>query len=253
MPNVLTMKLEQFTPFTSAERTRLDDLLELPRQTYGIADAIFEEGAKVDSVFLIIDGVAARRKTLPNGSRQTMGFLIPGDLCELEVFVLSSMDHDLVAVCSTTCIVIPKSVISGLLTESSTLTRALWWSTMADHAMLRSRIIDQGIRGSYERLAHLFYEMLIRYRIIGLAEDDSFPFPSTQMELSEATGMTAVHVNRTLKKLRSDGLIVLANKRLSVTDPARLKHAARFEPNYLHLERTERDTDVSYRARDLVF
>ena len=95
MPNVLTMKLEQFTPFTSAERTRLDDLLELPRQTYGIADAIFEEGAKVDSVFLIIDGVAARRKTLPNGSRQTMGFLIPGDLCELEVFVLSSMDHDL--------------------------------------------------------------------------------------------------------------------------------------------------------------
>ena len=252
MANVLTMKLEQFTKFTDAERVRLDGLLRLPSKTYAIGEAIFEEGAKVDSVYLIIEGVAARRKTLPNGDRQTMGFLIPGDLCELEVFVLSSMDHDLVAVCETTCAVIPMAVISGLLTESTTLTRALWWSTMADHAMLRSRIIDHGSRGSYERLAHLFYEMLIRYRLIGQAQDDSFPFPSTQSELAEATGMTPVHVNRTLKKLRADGLISFAQKRLVVLDPARLKQVACFESNYLHLERTERETDVSHRAGDLV-
>lgn len=252
MSNVLTMKLEQFTKFTEAEQARLDELINLPRQSYQVGEAIFEEGAKVNSVYLIVEGVAARRKTLPNGNRQTMGFLIPGDLCELEVFVLESMDHDLIAVCDTTCIVIPKAIISGLLTESSTLTRALWWSTMADHAMLRSRIIDHGCRGSYERLAHLFYEMLIRYRMIGLAQDDSFPFPSTQAELAEATGMTPVHVNRTLKRLRSDGLITFANKRLVVIDPARLKQAAHFESNYLHLERTERASDVSYRAGDLV-
>lgn len=252
MSNVLTMKLEQFTRLNEAERVRLDDLINLPRKTYAGGEAIFEEGAKVDSVYLITDGVAARRKTLPNGDRQTMGFLIPGDLCELEVFVLASMDHDLVAVCHTTCTVIPKAVISGLLTESSTLTRALWWSTMTDHAMLRSRIIDHGRRGSYERLAHLFYEMLIRYRLIGLAQDDSYPFPSTQTELAEATGMTPVHVNRTLRLLRSDGLIQFADKRLVVLNPARLKKAACFESNYLHLERTERETDVSHRAGDLV-
>lgn len=252
MSNVLTMKLEQYTEFSGAERARLDSLVRLPRKTYATGEAIFEEGDKVDAVYLILEGVAARRKTLPNGDRQTMGFLIPGDLCELEVFVLSSMDHDLVAVCDTTCIVIPKAVISGLLTESSTLTRALWWSTMADHAMVRSRIIDQGRRGSYERIAHLFYEMLIRYRVIGLAQDDSYPFPSTQTQLSEATGMTPVHVNRTLRTLRSDGLIQFASKRLRVLDPVRLKQAACFESNYLHLERTERETDVSYRAGDLV-
>lgn len=252
MSNMLTMKLEQFTAFTEAEHARLNTLLELPRKNYTAGQTIFEEGAKVDSVYLIVDGVAVRRKTLPNGSRQTMGFLIPGDLCELEVFVLSAMDHDLVAVCDTTCVVIPKAVISGLLTESTTLTQALWWSTMADHAMLRSRIIDHGRRGSYERLAHLFYEMLIRYRLIGLAQDNSFPFPSTQMELAEATGLTSVHVNRMLKKLRSDALITFTNKRVVVIDPARLKRVACFESNYLHLERTERETDVSHRAGDLV-
>lgn len=252
MSNALTMKLEQFTSLSEAERVRLDDLVNLPRKTYAIGEAIFEEGSRVNSVYLIIEGVAARRKTLPNGDRQTMGFLIPGDLCELEVFVLASMDHDLVAVCETTCTVIPMAVISGLLTESSTLTRALWWSTMADHAMLRSRIIDHGRRGSYERLAHLFYEMLIRYRLIGLAQDDSYPFPSTQSELAEATGMTPVHTNRTLRMLRADGLIRFADKRLVVLDPARLKQAACFESNYLHLERTVRETDVSHRAGDLV-
>ena len=252
MPNVLTMKLEQFTTFNTAERRRLDELLTLPRRTYAVGASVFAEGDKVDSVFLIVEGVAARRKTLPNGDRQTMGFLIPGDLCELEVFVLSSMDHDLIAVCRTTCVVIPKTVISGLLTESSRLTSALWWSTMADHAMLRSRIIDHGSRDGYERLAHLFYEMLIRYRLIGLAEDNSFPFPSTQTELGEATGMTPVHVNRTLQRLRANGLIEFANKRLAVLDPKRLKQVACFESNYLHLERTERETDVSHRAGDLV-
>lgn len=252
MMNVLTMKLEQFTKFTQAERLRLNELIALPKKTYDVGDLVFAEGDKVDSVYLIIDGVAARRKTLPNGDRQTMGFLIPGDLCELEVFVLSSMDHDLVAVCKTTCVVIPKAIISGLLTESSTITRALWWSTMADHAMLRSRIIDHGCRAGYERLAHLFYEMLIRYRLIGLAQDNSFPFPSTQTELGEATGMTPVHVNRTLQRLRADGLIAFANKRLAVLDPARLKQVACFEANYLHLERTERETEVSHRAGDLV-
>ena len=252
MPNVLTMKLEQFTTFNTAERARLDGLLKLPHKTYAPGEAIFEEGSNVDSVYLITDGVAARRKTLPNGDRQTMGFLIPGDLCELEVFVLSSMDHDLVAVCETTCTIIPKAVITGLLTESSKLTQALWWSTMADHAMLRARIIDHGSRESYERLAHIFYEMLIRYRLIGLAKDDSYPFPSTQTELAEATGMTPVHINRTLKKLRSEELIEFRNKQLFVLDAPRLKRAARFESNYLHLERTERETDVSHRASDLV-
>lgn len=252
MPNALTMKLEQFTKLNEAEQSRLNGLLELPRRTYATGETIFEEGEQLNSVYLIVEGVAARRKTLPSGIRQTMGFLIPGDLCELEAFVLDAMDHDLVAVCETTCVVIPKAIISGLLTESSTITQALWWCTMVDHAMLRARIIDHACRTAYQRLAHLFYEMLIRYRLIGLAQDDSYPFPSTQAELAEATGLTTVHVNRVLMKLRADGLITYANKRLVVIDPPRLKRAASFESNYLHLERTERATDVTGRAGDLV-
>ena len=153
----------------------------------------------------------------------------------------------------TTCTVIPAKIIEGLLTESTQLTRALWWSTMTDSAVLREWIVNHGSRDSRERIAHLMCEMLIRYRIIGQAADDSFPFPLTQEELADATGMTPVHTNRMIRDLRSEGLIELKGKILKVLDPQKLLKVARYNSAYLHLTRTEqRDGQVSNRAADLV-
>jgi DNA-binding transcriptional ArsR family regulator len=126
-----------------------------------------------------------------------------------------------------------------LLTEMSSLTTALWWSTMTDSAVLRERIIDHGRRDAHERIAHLFYEMLIRYRMVGQAEDDRLPFPLTQEDLADATGLTPVHVNRTLKQLREEGLVELQGKMLTIMDAPGLKRVARFNPNYLHLRKAE--------------
>ncbi len=96
-------------------------------------------------------------------------------------------------------------------------------------------------------------EMLIRYRIIGETSDDRIPFPLTQEELADATGMTPVHVNRMIKQLRADGLIDLQGKILSILDPQELLEVAKYDSAYLHLTRTEhRDRIVSDRAGDLV-
>lgn len=102
-------------------------------------------------------------------------------------------------------------------------------------------------------MAHLFYEMLVRFRVVGLAPDDGYPFPLTQNELAEAVGLTPVHVNRTLQQLRADGLVEFRGKLLTVKDPAGLKRLGRFSSNYLHLRRTEAgDAEVAARAGDLV-
>jgi hypothetical protein len=163
------------------------------------------------------------------------------------------MDHDILALTETTCVLIPAKVIEDMLTESTKLTRALWWSTMTDSAVLREWIVDHGSRDSLERIAHLMCEMLIRYRIIGETTDDSFPFLLSQEELADATGMTPVHVNRMLRQLRSDGLIELTGKVLTVLDPKGLQRLAKFDSTYLHLVRTERrDPEVAQRAGDLV-
>ncbi len=253
MPNPLTLKLEQFTTFDAAEKRRLDELASYPTRTFAARHDILNEGEKVDHIHLVITGLAARSKSLQNGSRQIMAFLIPGDLCDVEVFILEAMDHDIVAMSETTCVLVPADVMEELLTQSSNITRAMWWSTMTDSAILREWIVDHGSRDARERIAHLFYEMLVRYRVAGETTDESIPFPITQEELAEATGMTPVHVNRILGQFRAEGLVEIKGRVLTVLDPPRLKDAAQYDPQYLHLIRTERrDGEVSSRAGDLV-
>jgi CRP-like cAMP-binding protein len=253
MANPLMLRLEQFTSFTEAERRRLEEIFSERRVQYGPGEDILREGDQVNEIHLVLSGLAARYKDLPDGSRQIMAFLVPGDLCDVEVFVLEAMDHSIYAVTETLCALVKTDVVVELLTEMSGLTRALWWSTMTDSAVLRERIIDHGRRDARERIAHLFYEMLIRFRVVGETTDDYFRFPVSQDELADATGLTAVHVSRTLRQLRDEGLIEFKNKILKITDPARLKKVARFNPNYLHLTRTaKQEPGVSGRAGELV-
>ncbi|HEX8302871.1 Crp/Fnr family transcriptional regulator [Sphingomonas sp.] len=247
------MKLEQFTRFEGSERMRLDELLEHPSTIFPRGKTIIGVGDKVDNIHLITKGLATRSKTLRDGSRQLMAFLVPGDLCDVEVFILEAMDHDVVALAETTCVLIPASEMEKLLTESSNLTRAMWWSTMTDSAVLREWIVNHGIRDALQRMAHIFCELLIRHRIVGQGGDNIVPFPLTQEELAEATGMTPVHANRMIQQLRSDGLIELNNKVLVVLDFKRLSELGQYDASYLHLVRTERaDPSIRDRVGDLV-
>jgi CRP-like cAMP-binding protein len=251
MSNPLILKLEQFTSFSSKERHRLDELLSYRTKTFERGDTILRDGDEADAIHLVTAGLAARSKALADGSRQFMAFLFPGDLCDVEVFVLSEMDHDILALADTTCVMIPIPDMEKLLTEHSNITRALWWSTMTDSAVLREWIVNHGSRDARARVSHLFYEMLIRS--VGQAEHNTICFPMTLEEFSDATGITSVHLSRVLRELRSEGVIELNQQTLTIADPERLADIAGFEARYLHLDRTEnRDREVSHRAKDLV-
>ena len=253
MHNPWAMKMEQFTRFTHAQRRRLDELVAANQKDYGPREDILTEGERVHECHVILSGLAARYKLLPNGDRQIMAFLVPGDMCDAEVFILEEMDHSVGTLTPTRCAIIPAKTMKELLREVSCLAEALWWGTMTDLAVLRERIVDHGSRDARERIAHLLYEMLVRYRLVGETENETFSFPITQEDLADATGMTPVHVNRTLRQLREEGLVELKSKMLTVTDPKGLKDVAQFNANYLHLIRTEeRESGVSERVGDLV-
>ena len=253
MENRWAMKMEQYTRFSDENRRLLDDLISLKQVQFGAKKDILREGDRTDNCHLIVAGLACRYKILPNGDRQIMAFLVPGDLCDAEVFILAEMDHAIGTLTPTTVAMIPGAVIEDLLTKPVGLAKALWWGTLTDLGVLRERIIDHGRRDARERIAHLLYELLIRYRMVGLAQDDSFAFPMTQIDLADATGLTPVHVNRVLQQLREDQLILLRNKTLKVVAPERLKDIAGFSANYLHLNRAH-DTDdgLNRRTGDLV-
>jgi CRP-like cAMP-binding protein len=93
-----------------------------------------------------------------------------------------------------------------------------------------------GQRTAFERVAHILCELFLRLRAIGITDGSTCEFPVTQVDLADATGLSAVHLNRTLQELRAADLIVLRGKLLTIPDLPALQAAALFNPNYLHLE-----------------
>ena len=177
---------------------------------------------------------------MPNGLRQIVAILIPGDFLDIHVTVLGQMDHSVVALTRCRVAYVPSERLDRLTSQDNGLTKALWWSTLVDEAVLRSWIVNAGRRDAYQRIAHLLCEMHVRMNMIGLVTGDRFDLPLTQEELADATALTPVHTNRTLQRLRGEGLIKLGGRVLTVLDVARLREAAGFDPNYLHIERRVR-------------
>ena len=181
-----------------------------------------------------MDGFACRYKLRANGSRQIMAYLVPGDFCDLHVFILREMDHTIATLSPCRVVDIPRERILEL-TERSALARALWWATLVDEATLREWLVNIGARSAEERIAHLLCELLLRLRVVGLADGAEYELPITQAELADTMGLSSVHVNRVLQRLRGDGLITLKGKQLVIPDPDRLIAFSGFTPNYLHL------------------
>lgn len=244
--------MEQFTAFSDEERRRLDELISERREQHAVREDIIADGAHSPDCHVILSGLACRYKILLDGTRQIMAFLIPGDLCDAEIFILRAMDHGVAAMTPTETALVSAEDMKAMLRETGCLGEALWWGTMTDLGVLRERIIDHGRRNAYERISHLLYEMLVRYRMVELTRDDSFDFPITQTDLADATGLTPVHANRTLQKLRADGLIETSGKVMTILDPERLKDVAQFNGAYLHLDRKHPPARVGQRAGDLV-
>jgi CRP-like cAMP-binding protein len=253
MNNPWLMKMEQFTRFSETERQMLDRLASERRVQHEAGEDIISEGDHSPDCHLIVSGLACRYTILADGSRQIMAFLIPGDLCDAEIFILKEMDHSVGALTQTTTALVPADTMKGMLRGSGCLGEALWWCTMVDLATLRQRIVDHGRRDAHEQIAHLIYEMLVRYRMVGLTTGEAFDFPITQDDLADATGMTPVHVNRTLKKLRDEKLITWKGKTVTILDLERVKELSGFNPNYLHLDRAhDKQDDIRHPLGDLV-
>lgn len=198
---------------------------------------IIAEGDRPEEVHVMIEGWAARYRMLPNGSRQIVAFVIPGDFCDVHVTVLGHMDHGIVALTRCKVAYIPGAELDVLTSNHNELTKAMWWATLVDEAVLRNWVVNIGRRDAFERVAHLLCELHVRMKMVGLVEADRFNLPLTQEVIADATGLTAVHTNRTLQRLRRENLIELGGGMLTVLDVARLQQAAGFDPSYLHVKR----------------
>jgi CRP-like cAMP-binding protein len=195
---------------------------------------IIREGDRPDCVHLVLDGWAARYSLLADGGRQITAFLIPGDFCDLHVTILGEMDHSIATITRATIAYAPRAVMDAL-TARPAVAMAMWWATLVDEAVLRAWIVNVGRRDAAQAIGHLMCELYLRLRNVGLATDHSYDLPLTQEELADALGLTPVHVNRVLKRMRADGLASLKRGALTIHDYRLLERASGFNPSYLHI------------------
>ena len=191
-------------------------------------------------VFVVLEGWACRYKILPGGSRQIISFLMPGDFCDMHVAVLAEMDHNIATLTDATIATIPRHEMEALTEIKPNLSKAFWWTQLVDEGVLRATIVSMGRRTSLERVAHLLCELSFRMRNIGIATDEHCEMPFSQIILADAVGLTPVHVNRVVGKLRRAGALEVTTGTLIIASLLRMVEIAGFDDNYLH-RRLKRD------------
>jgi CRP-like cAMP-binding protein len=231
--NPLIRKLERIYPLVAEERAFI--LAACTRRVEIRArHDIVREGDRPTESGMLLEGMAFRYKILADGRRQIFSFHTPGDMFDAQSFLLEQMDHGVAALTRCSLASISHRTLHQITERFPNLTRAIWKDTLIEAAILREWMASIGCRSSYERIAHLMCEMVSKYEVLGLAKDGAIDWPITQLELGDALGMTAVHVNRTLQQLRADGLITLHGRKLVVLQWEELKRVALFAPRYLH-------------------
>jgi CRP-like cAMP-binding protein len=243
--NPLIRKLEHFVRLSSIDRNILTRAAASHVRQFGPRADISREGDRPRDAHLVLSGWACRYKQLEDGRRQIVSFFLPGDMCDRNMFVLKEMDHSIGTITAVTLADLPPEFFDQISTSYPRIATALWWETLVNAAIQREWTTNLGQRTASERMAHLLCEVFFRSRLAGLTTGDSCEIPLTQADLAEATGLSKVHVNRTLQELRSAGLITLRDKTLTIPDLMRLMDAGLFNPNYLHMDHEGSQLDAN--------
>lgn len=228
-------KLEYFAPLSREEKDALLDASAVTRR-YDAHDDLVQEGEPTDGVKIILQGLACRYKVLPDGRRQIVAYLVPGDICDVRPALLRRMDHSIGTLCPVEAALWAPERVLALTDRYPRVTRALWWSALVEEAITREWVVNVGHRTALERTAHLFCELFVRLRAVGLTQADRFELPLTQTELADTLALSAVHVNRTLMDMRRAHLVTFQGRMLTIHDWEGLCAAAGFDSNYLHLD-----------------
>ena len=233
--SMMIRKLDSIFPLSDEERQALN---ELPIQISHLkADQdIVRLGDSPSQCCLILDGFTCVYKLTSEGKRQIIALHVPGDIPDLQSLHLRIMDNSIASISPCTVGFIQHRDLRQICEQHPRLTAACWRETLVDASIFREWLLNMGRREAYNRMAHLFCEILIRLEAVGLAQNGTFGLPITQAELADVMGTSSVHANRVLQALRGNGLVKTEGSQLTIPDWEKLKEAGDFDPLYLHLE-----------------
>ena len=237
----LILRLSRFQPLSLDEAHALEGAAG-PARLHRAHENLVRDGESAAHIGLLLSGFAYAFRVLPDGRRQIVSYLIPGDLCDPRLLLLPTAAHTVSTLTAANVVLFPRETLLVLIERHPRLGRALCWLALQEEMIAREWLVNIGQRTAIERLAHLLCETFTRMQDVGLTDGGRCELPLTQVELADTLALSTVHINRTLQELRRQGLVSLSSGMLEIHDFGALQSVAMFAPEYLHpgRERLER-------------
>ncbi len=226
--NALVNRLSRFLDLSSRERIFLLDM-QRDCQKFIAGTDILSAGRRYDGIFVLNRGSAFRYKVLRDGRRQILNLILPGDFIGFPGCLFDSALYSVATLGECEACSVSFSAVFDVFRRHPRLAAAFFWQVGHESALFAEHLVGVGRQSAYERVAHLLLEFLVRLRIAGLADERSYVLPLTQEMMADALGLSVPHVNRTLRKLREDGMISLEGSQLTCLDIEGLSRLADFD------------------------
>jgi CRP/FNR family transcriptional regulator, anaerobic regulatory protein len=189
---------------------------------------LYKQGDIHSNTYTLFSGWIMLYKTLDNGSRQILRYALPGDFLSFQAGGDSPINHTAQALTECSLCVFPRSSILGMFANHPELASQIAWITARDMNSSHEYLINIGRKNAKERMAYLLLDLYNRLHNQVLQPDSSMALPMTQEDIADTIGLTLVHVNRTLRALREDGLISLNQHKLTILNYTALAELAGF-------------------------
>ena len=190
------------------------------------ADLVTEEGAIEAPLYTLLSGWAFRYRTLPDGRRQILNFLLPGDLIGVQSNFLGEAAHGVESMGQTVFCRLARSKMWDLYRNHPELAFDVTWLTAHEEGLVDETLLSVGRRTAMERIATLLLYLYKRAAVIGMAADGVVETPLRQTHLADALGLSRAHVNETLGRLEKKGLFRFQRGRLEILNPKALESLA---------------------------
>lgn len=210
----------------------IEGLFESPR-VLPAGEALVKEGERMDVSAMLVSGFMFRTVESA-GNRHIVGIHVPGDFVDLHAFALKRLDHSIVAVDDASVAMVEHAQLERMMHERPHIARAMWFATLLDAAIHRKWIQMMEGLDATRRIAHIFCEIQTRLELIGRASGNVVRTPFTQKDIADMSGVSAIHANRAVSKLREIELAEIRRGSLYTGDWAALRKYAGFDPSYLY-------------------
>lgn len=218
----------------SAEDEGILSGLTFGARVCNVDDGYVESKDIGDHVLVVVEGIACRCRILADGRRQILAYLFAGDMTSPERLLVRQPGHTLSLLVPSQIAVLDRAAMAQIQQRPNILI-ALGRASLVRQAITSEWQVNVGTRTAAERVSHLLCEIFTRLESVGLTNNRRFKLPLTQVQLADSLALSAVHVNRTLMKLRRQKLVEFRDRVVSILDYERLCDTAGFDPAYLQL------------------